>query len=434
MASLRSFPKSPYWFACFTLPDGSRTQRSTRVPITGLQQPEVKPLKDFLKKSLGLEVSVAEPVQANPDFSARDARRLAQYIANCFEDAAKEARLSRLTEARARKVIGDIYESANQEKLPGASVKEYLAGWLTRKELEAGDHTHLRYSSAVEQFLEHMGARAAQDMALITPKDFIGFRDALAKRVTANTTNVTLKILRSAFNQAWRDGLVQQNEAARVSLLKRDDKFERRPFTMEELKRILEVADEEWKGMILFGLYCGARLGDLSTLTWQNIDLARKEVRFTTEKTSRRQIVPLAKPVLRYLESLPAGDDPAQPLFPRAYAAATDGTTSGRNSKRFYALLVEAGLLPKRTHKSTGKGRSNRREQNEISFHCLRHTATSLLKNAGISDAVAMDLIGHESSLVSANYTHIDDDTKRAAVDALPDVTATPAKDESQKR
>jgi len=34
------------------------------------------------------------------------------------------------------------------------------------------------------------------------------------------------------------------------------------------------------------------------------------------------------------------------------------------------------------------KGRNASREQNEISFHSLRHTATTLLKAAGVSDAV----------------------------------------------
>lgn len=30
MASLRKKPNSPFWFACFTLPEGRRVQRSTK--------------------------------------------------------------------------------------------------------------------------------------------------------------------------------------------------------------------------------------------------------------------------------------------------------------------------------------------------------------------------------------------------------------------
>jgi len=61
-----------------------------------------------------------------------------------------------------------------------------------------------------------------------------------------------------------------------------------------------------------------------------------------------------------------------------------------------------------------------RREASETSFHSLRHTAVSLLKNAGVSDAVARDLVGHESAEVSRLYTHIEDRVKLEALNKLP--------------
>ena len=57
-----------------------------------------------------------------------------------------------------------------------------------------------------------------------------------------------------------------------------------------------------------------------------------------------------------------------------------------------------------------------------------RHTATSLLKNAGVSDVVAREIIGHGSVVVSRHYTHIETDTLRSALDRLPDVTAAQPK------
>ena len=349
-------------------------------------------------------------------------KRQAQRIANDFEDAADEAKAGRLTEARARKTIADIFAIGNKDALPSANVKDYLESWLKRKELEAGETTHARYAVICKQFLAHLGLKASRDLLQLTAKEFVSFRDFQAAKLSANSVNICLKVLRSAMAQAVRDGLIDTNEASRVSLLKREDKFQRRPFTLPELRRILEVADEEWRGLILFGLYTGQRLGDLATLTWQNLDIERRELRLSTAKTGRRQIIPLSKQLVQYVDTLPAGDDPKAPLFPRAYTAATDGTTSGRNSKQFNAILVQCGLARAQTHQSTGKGRSSRREQNELSFHCLRHTATSLLKNAGVSEVVARDIIGHESAAVSANYTHVDEATKRKAVDLLPDI------------
>ena len=92
----------------------------------------------------------------------------------------------------------------------------------------------------------------------------------------------------------------------------------------------------------------------------------------------------------------------------------------GTLSNRFYECMVKAGLVPPRSKRSKGKGRSAPRQASEISFHCLRHTATSLLKNAGVSDVVAREFVGHDSPAVSKLYTHIDTATLRAAAAKMP--------------
>jgi integrase len=387
MASLRKKEKSPFWFACFTLPDGTRTQRST----------------------------------------GTTKRREAERIANEFEDASHEASAGRLTEARARKVIADIYAISNREKMPSSALTDYLDGWLARKALEASDNTHEKYSSVVSHFKTFMGGKMKRDISAITAADITRFRDDMAVRLSIGTVNVALKIIRSAFAQARRDGLIDVNQAERVTTLKRRaDQFERQPFTLEELKRILEAADDEWRGMILFGLYTGQRLGDIATLTWANVDLQRQELRLLTEKTSRRQIIPLAPPLLRYVEALPSSDKPDAPIFPRSCAVVERLGRASQLSNQFYELLTAAGLAKKKTHQATPgeeKGRSAKREMNPLSFHSLRHTATSLLKAAGVSDAVAMEFVGHDSANISRTYTHIDSATLKQAAAKLPDIT-----------
>jgi integrase len=255
---------------------------------------------------------------------------------------------------------------------------------------------------------------------MLTPRDVIGFRDGLAKRVSASTANQAVKIIRMALKDAQAARLVSENVAAGVRRAKASgDRASRRPFTLDELRRILRIASGEWRNLILFGLYTGQRLGDLAKLTWRNIDLERGELAFVTRKTKRRQLVPLAGPLRKVLEESDAGDDPAEPLFPKAFTAKRSGTLSNQ----FYEILVSAGLAAPRSHRANGEGRQARRKLNEISFHALRHTATSLMKNAGISPAIVQDLIGHESPAISAHYTHIEESAKRRAIDALPDLT-----------
>lgn len=44
-----------------------------------------------------------------------------------------------------------------------------------------------------------------------------------------------------------------------------------------------------------------------------------------------------------------------------------------------------------------------------------------MLKNAGVTEGIIMDIIGHESRAVSTTYTH-EDKVKREALDRVPEV------------
>ena len=161
-----------------------------------------------------------------------------------------------------------------------------------------------------------LGERAAFDMGRIEAQDILAFRKSEAERVSPSTVNHALKFLRMAFEQAKRDGVIVDSPTAGISTLKRAARASGGPFTPPELGRLLAVADPEWKSLLLFGFYTGQRLGDLSRLTWAHVDLQRQELSFTAAKTGRRSLLPLATPLLRHLESLPAGDKPSDPPPP----------------------------------------------------------------------------------------------------------------------
>jgi integrase len=260
--------------------------------------------------------------------------------------------------------------------------------------------------------------------------EIAAFRDDVSKRVRAATVNVYLKCIRTALQDAWREGLIVENPASKVDAIKRKDSFERRGFSLPELKALVETATGEWRGMILFGLYTGARLTDVAGLTWENVDLERNEIRFVATKTGRRQILPIAKPLRRLIEELDVTDNPKQPLFPACSAFSASAL-----SKQFYGILESASLVPKRA-RAEGSGRDVRRDYSEISFHSLRHTATSLLKNAGVSDAVAREIIGHDTVAASRVYSHIEQCTLKKALDKMPSLVAdlTPRKATRKKK
>ena len=337
----------------------------------------------------------------------------------------EEAAADRITEAQARRVLSDIHEQIHGTRLASPSVTEYVRQWLGRKKGETKTVTLTAYRHAVEEFSAFLGDKATQSIHYVTPAQVAAWRDKAAEKATPRTANNKLKIVRTLFQSAWRDGLLADNPAAKVSGLKTAEGT-RRPFTLSELKALLRLASHDWRGMILTGLYTGQRLKDCASLTWSNIDLEADEIRFTTSKTNRRQVIPIAKPLRAFIDELPAGDDPRAPLFPSLYPLAMRAGGSSPMSQQFYNLLVSTGLAKERVGKdeSKGIGRAAAREHSTITFHSLRHTATSLLKAAGVSESVTRDIIGHESAEISRHYTHVEEGAKRKALAKLPDVTA----------
>lgn len=404
MSSITKDPKdrSPYFLACFTAYVGQarrQLKKSTATTDRKLAQRIADELEEAAQGRL-----TPEGIQS---FLVGVADRRAQRAAHCAFD--------------------DVLRKTTGTGLGSKTARGYITEWLERNRGTLAATTWEKYQRTAEQLYAALGDKADADMGALRQDDVAQFRNAEAKRVSKSTANHALKIVRVFFAAAERDGVVPRN-VARLVRKERDSSAERarRAFTLPELKRILAKCDDEWHSLVLFGLYTGARMGDLAAMTWQAVDLQNRSLNYVSRKTNRPVSLPLAAPLAAHVESLPAGDDPKAPLHPRAFAILEKQGRVGMLSRQFAAILADAGLAPARTHKAQvdGPGRGGRRAASDVSFHALRHTAVSLLKNAGVSDAVARDIVGHESEAVSRLYTHIEDDAKRRALATLPDLTA----------
>jgi integrase len=296
------------------------------------------------------------------------------------------------------------------------TVRSWLDSWIAGR-TDASKATLVAYRHGIELFLKFLGARAARPLTTLQPKEVEDFKQALAKRVAASTVNTAIKVLKASFNNAVTKRHLEFSPAEHIENIEVET-GNRRPFTSAELKSLLQAANAEWRTMILVAFYTGLRLRDCANLTWQNIGLHSNTINVLTQKTSRRQDLPLANTLSRHLQTL-AGDDPDAPLCPTLH-----GKNASWLSGQFYAIMTKAGLVSVRDakKKSTGKGRDAKRNTTCISFHSLRYNTTSALKSAGVSDSVAMDIVGHDTVSVSRNYTKIDDAAKRAAINKLPDI------------
>jgi integrase len=255
-------------------------------------------------------------------------KKQALEICRAWHKAALKARNGKLSVDAAREVIAqgvsDVFTAANIESLPSASIKSWCEAWTEAKAIETEESTHARYKRVIERFTGFIGeAKSKRDLSTLQASDVARFRDREAKELSRSTANLGVKVLRICLGEAVRQGLLAVNPAVRVKLLKSTAESKRRAFTLAEIKRILKACsdDTEWRGLVLFGLYLGQRLGDLAKLTWRAVDLETGEVAFSTRKTGRRVVLPLVQPLADYLASLPASDNPNAFIFPRAASA-----------------------------------------------------------------------------------------------------------------
>jgi integrase len=324
---------------------------------------------------------------------------------------------------KVRETLSQLYQEIYGQTVPTATLRQYIEGWLKIKEPETAPATLAGYRKSTTKFLAYLGTTADRDISELTRTHIVDFRNALAKKISPGTVNFDLKTLRMLFRSARRDGFILENPAEFAKPVKRALDSGRRPFTVSEIRDILRLADPEWQSLIKFGLYTGQRLADLASLTWSNIDLEKNQIRFVARKTAKTVLLPIAAPLRNHILTLPASDDRKGPVHERSYRTLeAQGGRAGSLSNQFASILASAGFRPPAKRTGTGKGRNARRTKNEISFHSLRHTAVSLLKDAGIPQAVVMELVGHDSQQMSAHYTHVGFQALERATGVLPDL------------
>jgi integrase len=370
MASLHRDPhgRSPFWYVAYTLPDGRRAFKSTK---------------------------------------QRD-RKKAQEIARALGKATDQARSGELTEARVRRLLDDVLESVGEGPVRSVRVRAFAATWLANKQPVVKPSVLRLYRRALERFCDSLGAKADKPLASVVPADIAAFQAARTREVSGGTALLDLKTIRSVLDNARRQGLIPSNPAEAIDLpVNRPNT--REVFTPGELRSLLSAASSEWRTLILCGYYLGGRLGDMSRLCWEDLDLTASVIRFTQGKTSRTIEIPLHPELESHL--LTIASDQGGYLCPTLSQTRLNGHTGLSN--QFAGLMESAGC-------SREQVQSTKNTFARKSFHSLRHSFTSALANAGVSPELRMKLTGHLSKGVHAKYSHIELEPLRQAVNSLP--------------
>lgn len=367
--SLNKAANSPFWMVTFTGGDGRQKRRSTKVPVKG-----------------GL--------YGKERLTAAQAKVRAEIVGRHLAEEEK-----RTYEVSDNRTVREICDSM-------------LSGKLGRVSLATYDNARTDY----KQFLAWLGSRADAPIRLITRADIKDWVAARRSQVRAGTVHKALSAIRAAFTWAVDAEIIPKNpcDGVRVPPDSKEERVVHEAFTIEEVQLLIDKLPDEWSSAVrcCIGTY-GQRLGDILSLRWSQFDWTARTVTIITGKTARTLHQPMQPDFYewaraRYEAAQAAGGDAAIFVHPTLHRHSNP-------SPEFTQLVRLHGIGV--VGKSAG---GNRRTWHSKTFHSLRATVATMLQAAGVSQGLAMELVGHESADVHAVYIRPNADQLRAAAAKLP--------------
>jgi len=414
MASIYKRPQSAKWQCQFYITDTETGEiRKVRMS-TGLTNK--KQAQQFADEQERHHKAV---MVAGSDRAMRAKFLLAEAVA--------EIERETFTGPTARKYLSRLLAVATGEEMQSYTVESWAKEWLRRKERDSSKATMARYNSHADAFLDWLGdGRRKKPLESLTTQDARKWREKLQDEGRAGKTVLSYtKDIGAIYRAAIREGLVSFNPFTALETIDTSDSLDRKPFAGEEVGKLLAAApSEEWRGLILVAAFTGLRLGDAARLSWSSVDLEAKRITLVPSKTKKKKRevrIPIQPDLLAYLLAAPVADDKPDALVFPTLGKLRVGDRTGL-SQTFNKIMAAAGVdrgKPSRVIEE-GQERGAGRITYERGFHSLRHTFTTWLRTAGVSEEDRMALTGHTTRESHQIYSHTDEAALRDAIAKLP--------------
>jgi len=214
-----------------------------------------------------------------------------------------------------------------------------------------------------------------------------------------------LALVRQVFNFARKagffDGDHPVHQVSKTRVVNQRVRF----LTPEEASRLLSALaaiSMDVHDQSLLSLYCGCRWGEITSLTWGQIDEGGDCIHLLDTKHGQRS-VPMTSEVREMLQRRRQEANEARPdvmVFPTRR-----GGPVRQVSESFNRVLAALGF---------NDGLSDRRQR--VCFHSLRHSYASWLVMAGAPLYTVAKLMGHSTLAMTERYAHLAPDHVREAV------------------
>lgn len=310
----------------------------------------------------------------------------------------KTAALAYYRKQKAKQIEGRLFPD-KKRPVPFRTIAEsyldYAKVHHRRKDLDA--------NVKVQRWIKAFGD---QDSASITPSsiekvlgEIKNQKHKNEKQYTDATVNHYLATLKTIFNRAIRDDLFATNPAAKVKLLKLNNRIVRY-LTADQENNLLGKLPERLHPIVTVALNTGCRRGELVRLKWEDVDFTAGVITINQTKAGESRRVLMNSIVWKVLDQLKELKN-----TPWVFCSTKGTMMDGDNLKRdFDKAVKDAKLAPFR-------------------FHDLRHTFASRLAMQGANDRTLQELLGHKTPGMVLRYAHLSPTHLWQAVEGLTKVS-----------
>lgn len=324
--------------------------------------------------------------------------------------------------------------------------------WMKEyKMLTVKNSTILLYSLNYERYVkESIGGYLLKDVKTIHIQKI--YNEMHHQGLSLGTIQIVNSILNNLFSQAIKNDYLIKNPCM-GAMLPKAEKKERRVLTYYEQTMFLTaISGNFYEALYQIALCTGLRIGELSALTWDDIDFTNKTLsvnktllyqkdyqtgeygfRCQTPKsgTSRRllPLIPDAVQVLKkhqkaqqcYIMANKTDWQPVEGLNNLIFT-----TRNGTPVQEAYIIKRLAAITKKMNYLESVAAREERRAPcifENITPHTLRHSFATRAFENGLAAKTVQELLGHSSMNITMDlYTHVTYDTKKQEMKKMSQV------------
>ena len=238
-------------------------------------------------------------------------------------------------------------------------------------------------------------------LASIQGKDIAEYRDERSQSVSEATVRRELTILSHLFEVARKEwgmeGLMNPVQSIRLPSGRGTERDRR--LKPEEKAALLKACDDyggDLPHIVRFALETAMRRGEITGMMWNMVDLKNRTVVLPETKNGEKRGVPLSKEAIRILSGLP------RRLDGRVFGY----TDSHSITQAFIRAISRARTTYEKECEEKGQN-PDPAFLSDLTFHDLRHEATSRLFEKGFNPMEVATITGHKTLQMLKRYTHL---------------------------